>query len=351
MPSSRSRSVCLRLVALSAITLFSHATMARDLTVVSVGGSLQEAFRKAYWQPYSATKTEKLVEDTNVVGLTKVKAMVEANNVIWDLVQMDEEDVVVGCESGLLEKIDWRAAAPATADLPKESLSPCGVPTMLWAKVMSYDTKRIANGPKSWADFWDTKKWPGKRALRKQAKQTLEIALMADGVPAADVYKVLATKAGQDRAFAKLDQIKKDVQWWESGAQPVEWLTSGAVAMSSAYNGRVDAANKEGRSLAMVWKNQIYGPTYWVVVKGTPNKAKAVALIDYMTGAPQQKAFAETISYGPVNPKAQAMLSKAVLDRLPNAPQNTDAPLLQNTNFWADHLDELQQRFARWVSN
>lgn len=346
-----SSSLCLRISALAALTLASHVATARDLTVVAVGGSLQEAFRKAYWQPYSVTKSEKLVEDTNVVGLTKVKAMVEANNVIWDVVQMDEEDVVVGCESGLLEKIDWRTSAPATQDLPRESLNACGVPTMLWAKVMSYDTKRLPNGPKTWSDFWDTKKWPGKRALRKQAKQTLEIALMADGVPAADVYKVLATKAGQDRAFAKLDQIKKDVQWWESGAQPVEWLTSGAVVMSSAYNGRIDAANNEGKSLAMVWKNQIYGPTYWVVVKGTSNKAKAVALIDYMTQSAQQKLFAETISYGPVNPKAQAALSKAVLDRLPNAPQNTDAPLLQNTAFWADHLDELQQRFAKWVSN
>ena len=291
------------------------------------------------------------VEDSNVVGLTKVKAMVESGNVIWDLVQMDEEDVVVGCDSGLLEKIDWASAAPATRDLPKELMNPCGVPAMLWAKVLSYDSKRLPDGPKSWADFWDTKRWPGKRALRKQAKQTLEIALMADGVPAAEVYKLLATKAGQDRAFAKLDQIKKDVQWWEAGAQPIEWLASGAVVMASAYNGRIDAANKEGRSLAMVWKNQVYGPTDWVVVKGSPNKAKALALIDYMSAPAQQKLFAETIPYGPANPKAQALLSKAVLDKLPNAPQNIDQPLLQNTAFWADHLDELQQRFAKWVSN
>jgi putative spermidine/putrescine transport system substrate-binding protein len=344
-------SFSIRCLALAAAAALAQGALARDVTVVSVGGALQDAFRKAYWQPYMAAKSEKLVEDTNVVGLTKVKAMVESNNVIWDLVQMDEEDVVVGCELGLLEKVDWRAAAPATQDLPRESLSPCGVPTMLWAKVMSYDSKRLPDGPKSWADFWDTKRWPGKRALRKQAKQTLEIALLADGVPAADVYKVLATKAGQDRAFAKLDQLKKDVQWWESGAQPIEWLASGAVQMASAYNGRIDAANKEGKSLAMVWKNQIYGPTYWVVVKGTPNKAKALALIDYMTAAQNQKLFAETIPYGPVNPKAQASLSKVVLDKLPNAPQNIDAPVLQNTAFWADHLDELQQRFAKWVSN
>jgi len=344
-------SLSLRGLVLAGLGFAAPWTSARDLTVVSVGGALQESFRKAYWQPYAAAKSEKLVEDSNVVGLTKVKAMVESGNVIWDLVQMDEEDVVVGCDSGLLEKIDWASAAPATRDLPKELMNPCGVPAMLWAKVLSYDSKRLPDGPKSWADFWDTKRWPGKRALRKQAKQTLEIALMADGVPAAEVYKLLATKAGQDRAFAKLDQIKKDVQWWEAGAQPIEWLASGAVVMASAYNGRIDAANKEGRSLAMVWKNQVYGPTDWVVVKGSPNKAKALALIDYMSAPAQQKLFAETIPYGPANPKAQALLSKAVLDKLPNAPQNIDQPLLQNTAFWADHLDELQQRFAKWVSN
>ncbi|WP_398493574.1 ABC transporter substrate-binding protein [Variovorax sp.] len=344
-------SLSLRGLVLAGLAFAAPWTQARDLTVVSVGGALQESFRKAYWQPYAAAKSEKLVEDSNVVGLTKVKAMVESGNVIWDLVQMDEEDVVVGCDSGLLEKIDWASAAPATRDLPRELMNPCGVPAMLWAKVLSYDSKRLPDGPKSWADFWDTKRWPGKRALRKQAKQTLEIALMADGVPATEVYKLLATKAGQDRAFAKLDQIKKDVQWWEAGAQPIEWLASGAVVMASAYNGRIDAANKEGRSLAMVWKNQVYGPTDWVVVKGSPNKAKALALIDYMSAPAQQKLFAETIPYGPANPKAQALLSKAVLDKLPNAPQNIDQPLLQNTAFWADHLDELQQRFAKWVSN
>lgn len=323
---------------------------ARDLTVVSVGGALQDAYRKAYWQPYAKAKNEKLTEDTNQVGLTKIKAMVESNNVIWDAVQMDEEDVVNGCDQGLLEEVDWKAVAANTKDIPASQIHRCGVASMLWSKVMSYDRKRIADGPKSWADFWDVKKWPGKRGLRKQAKQTLEIALMADGVAARDVYKVLATKAGQDRAFAKLDQLKPHIQWWESGAQPIEWLASGAVAMSSAYSGRIDAANKEGKQLAAVWKNQIYGPTFWVVVKNAPNKPKAIDIINFMSDARNQKVFAETIPYGPVNTRTQALLSADVLKNLPNAQQNLDGELLQNTAFWADHLDELQQRFAQWSS-
>lgn len=330
--------------------VFVAQAQARDLTVVSVGGALQDAYRKAYWQPYAKAKNEKLTEDSNQVGLTKIKAMVESNNVIWDAVQMDEEDVVNGCDQGLLEEIDWKAQAANTKDIPASMIHRCGVASMLWSKVLSYDRKRIADGPKSWADFWDVKKWPGKRGLRKQAKQTLEIALMADGVAAKDVYKVLATKAGQDRAFAKLDQLKPHIQWWESGAQPIEWLASGAVAMSSAYTGRIDAANKEGKQLAAVWKNQIYGPTFWVVVKNAPNKAKAVDIINFMSDAKNQKVFAETIPYGPVNTRTQPLLSAEVLKNLPNAPQNLDGELLQNTAFWADHLDELQQRFAQWSS-
>ncbi|WP_051376737.1 ABC transporter substrate-binding protein [Burkholderia sp. WSM2232] len=343
----------LKIVPLAAALLccaFSTA-YARDLTVVSVGGTLQDAYRAAYWKPYQQQAGQHLIEDINLVGLSKAKAMVEGNNVTWDLVQMDEEDVVNGCDQGLLEQVDWARAAPATAGIPRSEITRCGVASMIWANVLAYDGGRIKDGPKSWADFWDVKRWPGKRGLRKQAKQTLEIALLADGVAPADVYKVLATPAGQDRAFAKLDQLKPYIQWWDAGAQPVEWLASGAVAMTSAYNGRIDAANKEGRQLRIVWKNEIYGPTFWVVLKGSPNKAAAVRLIDYMSGPQQQVRFSQLVPYGPANRQALASLPAAALANLPNAPQNLQGPVLQNTAFWADHLDELQQRFARWSSN
>jgi len=339
------------LAALLALATSAIATVGGDLTVVGFGGALQEAFRSAYFEPFKKQGGIALVEDSYPGGYARQKAMVETGNVTWDLVQMDENEMASACEQGLLEPIDRKQFAKAQ-DINPAAFARCGVGAFVWSKVLAYDGRKFGdNGPRTWAEFWDTRRWPGKRGLRKQPRMTLEIALMADGVPAAEVYKLLATKAGQDRAFAKLDQIKKDVQWWEAGAQPIEWLASGAVVMASAYNGRIDAANKEGRSLAMVWKNQVYGPTDWVVVKGSPNKAKALALIDYMSAPAQQKLFAETIPYGPANPKAQALLSKAVLDKLPNAPQNIDQPLLQNTAFWADHLDELQQRFAKWVSN
>ncbi|WP_187172480.1 extracellular solute-binding protein, partial [Enterococcus faecium] len=129
--------------------------------------------------------------------------------------------------------------------------------------------------PKGWADFWDVKTFPGKRGMRKGARYNLEFALMADGVPVKDVYKVLATKDGQNRAFKKLDQLKPNIQWWEAGAQPPQFLVAGDVVMSTAFNGRIDAAQREGKNLKVVWNGSIYDLDYWAIPKGSPNKALA----------------------------------------------------------------------------
>ena len=85
--------------------------------------------------------------------------------------------------------------------------------------------------------------------MRKGARYNLEFALMADGVKTADVYKVLATKDGADRAFKKLTELKPNIQWWEAGAQPPQFLVAGDVVMTTAYNGRIDAAQREGKNL------------------------------------------------------------------------------------------------------
>ena len=119
-------------------------------------------------------------------------------------------------------------------------------------------------------------KFPGKRGLRKSAKYTLEFALLADGVPTSDVYKVLATPAGVDRAFAKLDKLKANIQWWEAGAQPPQLLASGDLVMSAAYNGRISAAQVEGKNLKVVWNGSIYDVDSWAIPKGSPNKAEAL---------------------------------------------------------------------------
>ncbi|MFC5387155.1 ABC transporter substrate-binding protein [Aquamicrobium segne] len=336
-------------VAFAALIGFSGTALARDLTAVGFGGAVQDAFRKAYFAPYAAEKGITILEDTTNGGLAKQKAMIDAGNVTWDVMQMEDDEVTVACESGLLEDIDW-TTRPNGKDIDPTLFKECAVGALSWAKVLTYDTDKIKDGPQSWADFWNVEKWPGKRGLRKTAKLTMEVALMADGVKPADVYDVLATKEGQDRAFAKLDELKPNIQWWESGAQPQEWLSSGDVVMTTAYNGRIAAAQNEGKNFAIIWDGQINSWEFWAIMKGTPNLDQAIDLVDYMMSPAPQAVFAQTIPYGVSNVKVMDELSPEALAQLPSAPENLKNSIRFDADFWIDNNEELSARFATWVA-
>ena len=231
-----------------------------------------------------------------------------------------------------------------------ESPQTCGVGFFVWSTALAYNADKLKAAPSGWADFWDVKKFPGKRGMRKGAHYNLEFALMADGVAPKDVYKVLGTKASQDRAFKKLDELKPNIQWWEAGAQPPQFLVAGDVVMSTAYNGRISAAQKEGKNLKVVWNGSIYDLDYWAIPKGTPNKALAEKYIAYTLTPKPQESYAEHISYGPANLAAIKSLDAKTLANLPNSPANGKNAVLQDIAFWTDHSDELEQRFSAWAS-
>jgi putative spermidine/putrescine transport system substrate-binding protein len=335
------------IIGLTAACALATAAHSRDLTVVGFGGALQGAMRDSYFQPYSAAAKVALTEESYTGGIAKIKAMVQSGTTSWDVVQMDENEMILACDEGLLEKIDWTSLATAK-DIVAPARHACGVGAFVWSMVMAVDSKR-GDGVRNWADFWNLEKWPGKRGLRKQARMTLEIALLADGVEPGKIYQTLVTRAGQDRAFQKLEALKPHIQWWESGAQPVEWLASGDVVMTSTYNGRVIAANKQGRNFQMAWGNQLYAMDFWALPKGGKTK-EAFGLVNYMTSAEPQKAFAEQIAYGVTNEAATRLIKPAILPLLPTAPENMIGALAVSTPFWVDHEEELQQRFNRWVA-
>jgi putative spermidine/putrescine transport system substrate-binding protein len=333
--------------AIFAMCCAAQAATARDLTVVGFGGSLQDAMRGNFFQPYSKEKKLPILEESYTGGIAKIKAMVETNTTSWDVVQMDENEMILACDEALLEKFDWKSL-PYASEISNVAKSPCGVGAFVWSMVTAFDGDKI-QGVNSWADFWDVKRWPGKRGLRKEARMTMEIALLADGVAPEHIYEVLGTKAGQDRAFAKLDQLKPYIQWWESGAQPVDWLASGDVAMAAAYNGRVISANKQGRHFQMSWKNQLYAMDFWAIPKGG-NTKQAFDLVQYMTSAEPQKHFAEQMVYGVTNVSATQLIEPAIQPQLPSAPENLVGAVALSTPFWVDHEEELQRRFNNWVA-
>ncbi|MGE0716387.1 MAG: ABC transporter substrate-binding protein [Alphaproteobacteria bacterium] len=323
---------------------------ARDLTVVSWGGAYQDAQRDAYFKPYMESTKSKMVEESWDGGIGVLRAKLQGGANTWDVVQVESEELVIGCEEGLFEKIDWAKMGGKDAFL-KDAVHDCGVGAIVYNFIMSYDADRMKDGPKSWADFWDVSKFPGKRALRKGPKTNLEFALMADGVAAGDVYKLLATEAGVDRAFRKLDALKPHVVWWEKGSQPPQLLAAGEVAMTSAYNGRIAAANKtDKKNFRIVWNNSLYTIDSWVIMKGTPNKAAAEGYIAYVSKPDNQARMPPKIPYGVTNKGANALIDKAVLSELPTAPENIATALYIDEPFWVENIDKLNQRFNAWVA-
>src|SRR6201994_3733621 len=264
----------------AALACVSAASGAAEITVVNFGGANGDAQKVAFNQPFEQSSKNKVTAVEYNGEQAKVKAMVEAKHVNWDVVEVESGDLGRGCDEGLYEKLDWSKLGKKS-DLIPEAPQTGGVGIFVWSTAMAYNADKLKTAPASWADFWDTKKFPGKRGMRKGARYNLEFALMADGVAPKDVYKVLATKEGQDRAFKKLDELKPNIQWWEAGAQPPQLLGAGDLVMSTAYNGRIDAAQKEGKNLKVVWNGSIYDLDYWAMPKGTPNKALAEQYIAY----------------------------------------------------------------------
>ena len=338
----------LKLTALTLGMAFAASSMAADLTVVSFGGANKNAQVKAFYSPWEAAGHGKVIAGEYNGEMAKVKAMVDTKSVSWHLVEVESPELARGCEEGLFETLD-SAQFGNPDDFVPGAIQPCGVGFFVWSTVLAYNADKLKSAPTGWADFWDTNKFPGKRGLRKGAKYTLEFALMADGVAPKEVYTVLATPAGVDRAFKKLDQLKPSIQWWEAGAQPPQYLASGDVVMSSAYNGRIAAVQKES-NLKVVWNGGIYDFDSWAIPKGAKDLEAAQKFIAYSIQPQQQKTYSENIAYGPANTKAVALMDKSMLADMPTTPENIANQVPMDVVFWADYGEQLEQRFNAWAA-
>ncbi len=323
------------------------AAYARDFTIAAWGGNYQDAQRAAYFTDFAASKGLKLVETTYLGGLAELKTMSDTGDVIWDLIMMGGSDAQLACDEGLLEEINWDTL-PHADELIPAARKDCSVGSVIIGNGMGYNTEAFPEPPNSWADFFDLEKFPGKRGIRNAPAMNLERALIADGVPLDKVYEVLSTPEGVDRAFAKLDTIKSEMQFWDAGSQPVEWLLAGNVALSTGYNGRFISAKKDGKPLEYVWNEHIYNIDVWAVPKDSPFKAEAMEFFAIANDAAAQAKFSALMPYGPTNSKAPDLIAPEAAANLPAGANNANA-LSFSDEFWIENNDALTERWANWV--
>jgi putative spermidine/putrescine transport system substrate-binding protein len=323
------------------------AAAADQLTVISFGRADRAALAAAYIDPFAKARgidVQSLSYDGQVTELTQ---MVGAGATVWDVMQVESRTLQQGCRQGLFEKLD-PARVPPAADLIPGALSECGVGIFTWAQALVY-SDQLREAPRSWADFWDIRKFPGKRGLRRSAKYTLEIALMADGVEPKNVYATLSTEAGVARAFRKLEQIRKDTVWWEAAPQPSELIAAGIVNMSSGYTLWFDPGQERNRHTTIIWRQSLYDIDSWAIPKGTPKRDDAYRFIAFASSPERQKALSEQITYGPTNRNAVELLPVSLAGNLPSSTPNLAGALRIDTAFWIEHGDALERRFNAWA--
>jgi putative spermidine/putrescine transport system substrate-binding protein len=340
----------LAVTVLGMLSLSATPVIAQDaISVMSFGGAYQEAQRKAMFETYTATTGIKVDEQEYGGEIAKIAAMIQSGNTTIDVVDVDAPTLLQGCDEGIFETIDWTLIGDK-ADWIDGTTSDCGVGTIVYSTSLAYNAATLPNGPTMLADLFDTAKFPGKRGMWKNPATNLEFALMADGVPADQVYAVLGTPEGLDRAFAKLDTIKGDIVWWEAGAQAPQLLASGEVTMTTAWNGRIYNANKEGQNFKIIWDNQILDSNFWAIPKGAKNIDASMAFIKYAVEPKVLAATTKYIPYGPVRTSAAEFVLPEDAANLPTSPENLTVALTLDNAFWADNGDEIRNRFTTWLA-
>ncbi len=320
-------------------------TQAKDagsLVFVDWGGTNTDARIEKNIKPFEE-KTGIKVTVVTPSDYAKLIAMVENGTTEWDVMNCDAYWGVYAGKKGYLEPIDYKTV---TEKLDKAVELEHVVGAEVYDSVISYNSDKYTadSAPKSWTDFYDLQKFPGKRAVWQYPVTVLESALLADGVPMDKLYPL-----DLDRAFAKLDTIKNSIVWWTKGAQPAQMLSTGEADIALAWSGRIMNAKDEGAPLGLTYNEGMRIAAGWVVPKGAPNKENAMKFINFISSAEQQAAFSSQIPYGSTNPEAVKLLSAEQIERIGQTPEQVAHEFYIDNDYWADHLTEVVERFNAWL--
>ncbi|WP_029370969.1 ABC transporter substrate-binding protein [Mycobacterium sp. UM_WWY] len=317
------------------------------LTFVSYGGIFQDGQTKAAIEPFAQQSGAKVLQDGPTEN-SKIKAQVDTKNVTWDVV--DSTNVFTAKNCGKL----FMPLDTSIVDISKlpagTKTDDCSVPAMGYGLIVVYNTKKYgANPPKTWADFYDTAKFPGKRAIEGVPGEldpgVLEGALLADGVAPNAIYPI-----DLDRAMAKMNTIRKDTIFWTTGAQSQQLIESGQVDMALVWSGRAYSAVKNGASFAPMWNQWMPEADTIAVPVGAKNPKASMALINFYLGAQQQAKLAELTSYSPINVDAKPQLDDLARSYLTTTPERDKDKFPLDLGYWAEHQEEIAAKYTTWLA-
>ncbi|KAA0676935.1 polyamine ABC transporter substrate-binding protein [Azospirillum brasilense] len=317
----------------------------QQITVADPGGPYSPAFRKSFYDPFEKATGIKVVNVAREAEPTaQFKAIVETKSYTWDVctLTLSARDILM--KQNLLEPLNF-AAADVPGLMP-DSLTSHWMGTDVYSTILGYRADKFAaNAPQSWADFWNVEKFPGRRSLRKNPIDTLEQALLADGVPLDQLYPL-----DVDRAFKALDRIKPHIAvWWTGGAQSSQLIQSGEVDMIALWNARAQAVIDGGAPVKINWNQGLYSIEGWGIPRGNPRADAARQFIKFCADPSRQAVFTEVLAYGPTNLDAYKSIPKERAPALPTFEDNLKVMTIAKEDWWGANRSKMNERFNAWI--
>jgi putative spermidine/putrescine transport system substrate-binding protein len=324
------------------------AAQGKRIVIRDPGGPFTVAFAEAYYKPFrEATGIEAVGVASAHEPTSQIKSMVDTKTYTWDMALLSQaaSDQLIK-EGDYLEKIGLDSL-PGVQEIRPEFRDPYNYGNDVYTAVLGYrtDVFKGKKAPGSWKDLWDVSGVPGRRSIRKHPFDTIEEALLADGVPSDKLYPL-----DIDRAFKSLDRIKKDVAvWWTGGAQATQMIKTGEVDMVPTWNARIQAAIDDGAPAAIAWEQGLWAVEGWSILKGTPNGELCRKFVEFAADPKRQAAYTRHLSYGPTNPGAYKFVDPKRAPVLPTHPDNYAKTIKVDYKFWGSNKDKVTERFNAWL--
>lgn len=329
-----------------------------DLTIASWGGAYESAQTSAIFTPFSKASGQAL----NIVKYQGESDWYDAQAVRqnWDVIDMTEDQAIQSCKAGELIELDHAQLLDRSdeSDFIDGAFRKCSVAQNLHATVIAFSESAFPGiKPTHVEDFFDLEQFPGKRGVRNSPDAILEWALMAQGVPTGQVYDLLSSDRGMRLAFQKLDSIRDHIVWWDDVDEPARLLRTGAVTMTSGYNGRLFSNNQEQNgSATILWDGRIVAFEVWAIPRSATDVSAALEFIRFALRPESQAALAEHIPYGPTRLSALRRIGLhpntkiPMREHLPNSLRHSGRALHSDSLWYANTRSFRERRFRAWRS-
>lgn len=321
---------------------------AGEVMIRTSGGAYEDIMRRAVYEPFQRATGIRVIPVAATTS--RLFAMLRARNVELDVVDTGDGVLITLEKMGALAPIAYDQWRFGKADeIAPELRLPYRVGNFVYSTILGYSTEAFPNDqhPRSWEQFWDVQRFPGRRTLADVASgQThLEFALLADGVPMERLYPL-----DLDRAFRSLSRIRPHVpKFWDTGALSAQMLADREVVAGAIWNGRLQTVIDRGAPLAMEWNQNMIMVQAYSILKDGRNVRNAQRFVDFAAQAEIQAAYARELRYGPANTRAFSLLPAELLPSLPGAPASRAVGFYQDANWWDENRERVARTWQRWI--